>query len=505
MLLDKLAASGLCEVRRGTELIGLSQDAYGVTANVRDRSHNTERSVRAAYLVGADGAYSTIRAQLGIAMRGHDHLTRELNILFDDDLRSVLGKVRAILYHVRHPWLPAPCQFRNTDGGSRWSLLSHYFEDPSHERCGELVRLCAVDPELKVEILAVGEWERAALLADHFREGRVFLTGDAVHRVTPAGAFGMNTAIQTAHNLAWKLAAVLRGWAGPGLLDTYEAERRPWTGQTVDLSYRLQAQHEQAGQSTEAALRAALIGRGIVEPGDLEASVTGYRDGSAARARVAQQAARRPDLEGALETRRRAEVVAADAARRHQQAGQALGEAAREQRLEADDPSSALSALVQWEAANRERMEKARRQVSARAELDTLLAGGTYDELLREADQERRRAEAAMADLPQDGVDTEAALPDLEARLSDARANAQAAQVAAAAARGELKQLSAAPANVSECEEAFVAAQAELQRVRRLDVTLTMTREFLERAQERVHRDIAPVLEQTLREWLPLV
>jgi len=150
-------------------------------------------------------------------------------------------------------------------------------------------------------------------------------------------------------------------------------------------------------------------------------------------------------------------------------------------------------------------MEKARRQVSARAELDTLLAGGTYDELLREADQERRRAEAAMADLPQDGVDTEAALPDLEARLSDARANAQAAQVAAAAARGELKQLSAAPANVSECEEAFVAAQAELQRVRRLDVTLTMTREFLERAQERVHRDIAPVLEQTLREWLPLV
>ena len=118
-----------------------------------------------------------------------------------------------------------------------------------------------------------------------------------------------------------------------------------------------QAQHEQAGQSTEAALRAALIGRGIVEPGDLEASVTGYRDGSAARARVAQQAARRPDLEGALETRRRAEVVAADAARRHQQAGQTLGEAAREQRLEADEPSSALSALVQWEAANRERME----------------------------------------------------------------------------------------------------------------------------------------------------
>jgi putative polyketide hydroxylase len=191
MLLEKLAASGLCEVWRWTELIGLSQDASGVTAHLRDWSGTAERSVRAAYLVGADGACSTVRAQLGIAMRGHAHLTRELNILFDADLRSALGNVHAILYHVQHPWLPAPCQLRNADGGSRWSLLTPYFEDPSPERCTELIRLCAVDPELEVKILAVGEWERATLLADHFGQRRVFLAGDAVHRVTPAGAFGM--------------------------------------------------------------------------------------------------------------------------------------------------------------------------------------------------------------------------------------------------------------------------------------------------------------------------
>ncbi len=250
MLLDKLNASGCCEVWRGTELIGLSQDSVGVTARVRERSSNAEHVVRARYLVGADGAYSTVRAQLGVEMHGHDHMSRELNILFDADLRRSLGNVRAILYEVRGPAVPARCIFRNTDGGCRWSLLTPWFEDPSPERCTELIRLCAADPRLKVRILAIGEWERATLLADRFRQGRVFLAGDAAHRVTPSGAFGMNTSIQTAHNLAWKLAAVLQGWGGPGLLDSYEAERRPWTAQTVELSYRLNAQHRRAASRT---------------------------------------------------------------------------------------------------------------------------------------------------------------------------------------------------------------------------------------------------------------
>ena len=250
LLLDKLTASGLCEVWRGAELIGLSQDTSGVTVRLRERSTGIERSVQAAYLVGADGAYSSVRAQLGIEMRGEDHMSRELNILFDADLRHALGAIRAILYQVRHPWLVSPCLFRNTDGGSRWSLLTPWFEDPSPKRCTELIRLCAADPGLDVQIRAVGEWERATLLADHFRHGRVFLAGDAVHRVTPSGAFGMNTAIQTAHNLAWKLAAVIRGWAGPGLLDSYEAERRPWTRQTVELSRRLNGQHRRAASQT---------------------------------------------------------------------------------------------------------------------------------------------------------------------------------------------------------------------------------------------------------------
>ena len=249
-LLDELAASGCAEIWRGTELIGISQDGDRVTARVRRRTSGIERSVRAAFVVGADGASSTVRALLGINMRGRDHISRELNILFDADLWVVLGEVRAILYQVRHPWLTAPCIFRNVDGRRRWSLLTPWFEDHSPARCRELIRRCAADPNLEVDILAVGEWERATLLADRFRHGRVFLAGDAAHRVTPSGAFGMNTSIQTAHNLAWKLAATVQAWAGPGLLDSYETERRAWTAKTVDLSFRLYHQHRRAAAAT---------------------------------------------------------------------------------------------------------------------------------------------------------------------------------------------------------------------------------------------------------------
>ena len=242
--------SGMCDVWSGMELVDLSQDDAGIAALVRERSLTLERSVRANFLVAGDGAHSTVREALGIRMRGHDHLTRELNILVDADLTQALGAVRAVLYQVRHPWRSGTCLFRNVDGRNRWSVVCEWFDDPSPARCTELIRLCAQDPRLAVDVLGVGEWERAAMLADRFQAGRVFLIGDAAHRVTPAGAFGMNTGIQDAHNLAWKLALVLKGRAMGGLLATYQAERRPWTASTVDLSYRLTGQHRRAAAKT---------------------------------------------------------------------------------------------------------------------------------------------------------------------------------------------------------------------------------------------------------------
>jgi putative polyketide hydroxylase len=250
LLIEKLRSSGLGEVSAGTELLHFEQDDSGVEVVLREATRGRERRVRASYLVGADGAGSSVRDALGIEMRGHGHISHELNVLFDADLRRSLGDTHSILYQVRHPDLGTPCLFRPIDGRLRWTLITGWFEDPSPARCAELVRRCAEDAALDVEVLAVGEWEQATLLADRFSQGRVFLVGDAAHRVTPRGAFGMNTAIQSAHNLAWKLAAVVRGWAVERLLDSYETERRPWTSSTVEMSHRLSTQHRRAAGRT---------------------------------------------------------------------------------------------------------------------------------------------------------------------------------------------------------------------------------------------------------------
>ncbi len=255
----------------------------------------------------------------------------------------------------------------------------------------------------------------------------------------------------------------------------------------------------------EAALRAALIERGIEDTEDCAAAVAKYREDCAARARVAQQAARRPQLERELETRRRAEAAADATKDRHDDAEAELVRIAREEGLDAVDAAGAFAALITWQETNGKRLVEAERQAEARGELGTLLAGRSEDELVREAERTRRRAEAATADLPADEVEAAVHTPGLDLWLEAARREAEAASVAAAGANGELKQFSSAPADVSAREEALAAARRELDRVRQLDATLTRTREFLEQAQERVHRDIAPVLERTLRDWLPRV
>ena len=108
-----------------------------------------------------------------------------------------------------------------------WDPQTQRVEDFTHERVTASIRAASGVPDLPVEVLSVGAFSFAAQVADRYRVGHAFLVGDAAHRITPRGGTGMNTAIQDAHNLAWKLAFVLRGWAGDDLLDTYEEERRP--------------------------------------------------------------------------------------------------------------------------------------------------------------------------------------------------------------------------------------------------------------------------------------
>src|SRR5688572_92654 len=216
-----------------TELTHFEQDAEGVTATLRGA--NGETQVRAQYLIAADGARSPVRRALGVAMHGVSQIYRSVNVLMNVDLTKWVKDRPAAIYLIQQPDLRATIMTIN--GVNRWGFLINLpldasFEPYTPEHCAAVVRKAVGVPELDVKILGIDPWIAAAEVAECYRAGRVFLAGDAAHHMPPTGGFGLNTGVQDAHNLAWKLAAVLKGRAGPGLLDTYEAERRPF-GQFV--------------------------------------------------------------------------------------------------------------------------------------------------------------------------------------------------------------------------------------------------------------------------------
>jgi putative polyketide hydroxylase len=215
----------------GTELISFAQDSSGVSARLRDRETGVEQTIKTRYLVAADGASSPVRAALGVASRGPGTLSHAISVYFRADLRDLVEDRWFVLCFVEDPAVRGLLlSVNNTD---RWIFQVPYepAEEPASaytpERCADLVRKAIGQPDLPVEILSIIPWEPAAFVADTLRVGRVLLAGDAAHVVPPAGAFGMNVGIQDAHNLAWKLAAVVNGAASPRLLDSYEPERRP--------------------------------------------------------------------------------------------------------------------------------------------------------------------------------------------------------------------------------------------------------------------------------------
>ncbi|MEV6875028.1 FAD-dependent monooxygenase [Amycolatopsis sp. NPDC051128] len=211
-----------------TTFVSAEQDDAGVTA-VLD-GPDGRREVRADYLIAADGGRSELRAALGIGTTGPGALGRPLlNILFRADLTRYTKGLHFANCTITTP--ESPGMLVTVDAEKDWIFHTELGDEPaeafSPERCRALIRAAVGDPDLAVEVLSVLPWRVRGLLADRFRAGRVFLAGDAAHAVPPLGAFGANTGIADAHNLAWKLAAVLDGSAGPALLGTYETERRP--------------------------------------------------------------------------------------------------------------------------------------------------------------------------------------------------------------------------------------------------------------------------------------
>jgi len=206
-------------VRYGCEFVSFTQDAEGVTAEV---SENGKTSViRAQYLAACDGGASAVRKQLGIGLHGEGNILQLRQALYRcDELfeRIPIGKGRH--YHVTDT---QATQLILQDDTRHFTL--HSVVEKDEDMAAMFEKTIAMP--LPYEMQWVGEWRQNLLLADRYADGRVFLAGDAVHLMIPTGGLGMNSGVGDAIDLGWKLAATLKGWGGPGLLASYETERRP--------------------------------------------------------------------------------------------------------------------------------------------------------------------------------------------------------------------------------------------------------------------------------------
>ena len=248
-ILRRRAQTAGAEVLDGHEVVGVDQDADGVTLTVQDIDSGRRRRLRGGYLVGADGAHSKVRELLDIPFDGRGVFSNSITIYFRADLtRQLLGKPLSVIY-INNSKLGG--FFRVEKGCRRGFLVVNTVGDPkvdpqaaanaavdvSEKRLIEFVRAGAGVPDLPVEIEGVTRWRATSDVARRFQDKRIFLAGDAAHLMPPNGGFGGNTGIHDAHNLAWKLALVLKGVAGPELVDTYEVERKPVAKFTVEQAY----------------------------------------------------------------------------------------------------------------------------------------------------------------------------------------------------------------------------------------------------------------------------
>ncbi|MEV6315819.1 FAD-dependent monooxygenase [Streptomyces sp. NPDC051776] len=243
------------DLRFSSELLSFDQDGDGVTAVVKDRETGEHHTVRADYLIAADGPRSPVREKLGIGQSGPGDLFHNVSITFRSRaLADVVGDRRFIACYLTNP--EGDGALLPVDNREYWVFHAPWhpesgetLEDFPDERCASHIRTAVGSMDLDVEITGKAPWHAAERVADRYSSGRVFLAGDSAHEMSPTGAFGSNTGIQDAHNLAWKLAAVLNGWAGPGLLETYEEERRPVAEATSARASARSAEHSHPGYS----------------------------------------------------------------------------------------------------------------------------------------------------------------------------------------------------------------------------------------------------------------
>jgi 2,4-dichlorophenol 6-monooxygenase len=236
------AASRGSRIRFDTEYINLVEHGEGVTVRVRDRLRGHEYDIEAKYVIGADGGRSKVAQDIGLPFEGEMDIAGSMNIVFHADLSEKVGHRPSVLYWVLQPGsdiggigLGLVRMVRPWD---EWLVVWGYDineppPDLDDEQATRIVHNLIGDDTIPVTIRSTSLWGNNKMYATRYREGRVFCMGDAVHRHPPSNGLGSNTSIQDAYNLAWKLAMVLKGQAGEGLLDSYDAERAPVGRQIV--------------------------------------------------------------------------------------------------------------------------------------------------------------------------------------------------------------------------------------------------------------------------------
>ncbi len=241
-LLFKTACSRGAQGRMSTEYLSHVQDAEGVTATLRDRLTGRDLTVRAKYLVGADGGNSLVADHANIPLEGQMGVAGSINLLCKVDLSRYVAHRPSVLYWVMQPGSNVGGigmgVVRMVRPWNEWLIIWGYdITQPrpelSEDEAKAIIRNLVGDQTLDIDLTAISYWTVNNVYATQMQAGRVFVMGDAAHRHPPSNGLGSNTSIQDAFNLAWKLAAVLKGQATPALLDSYSAERAPVAKQIV--------------------------------------------------------------------------------------------------------------------------------------------------------------------------------------------------------------------------------------------------------------------------------
>ncbi len=236
ILLGEAARLGV-KLRFGNELLDFSQDESGVTTRVRDHQSGESVEIRGQYMVAGDGGRSPVAAALNLPMEGEAGMGTAINVLFEADLSKFVAHRPGSLYSIFdhgydeltggyatlrmvRPWTQWVATFPEVTTGGRKVEMTEALVT-------QIIGGMIGDASVKVRVLGISPWLVNRVIAGKYSVGRVFCAGDAVHRHPPWNGLGSNTCIQDSFNLAWKLALVMRGKAGPGLLETYSEERQP--------------------------------------------------------------------------------------------------------------------------------------------------------------------------------------------------------------------------------------------------------------------------------------